>query len=61
MSFKLVVDRYGDGEIPVKELVEELMRDTQKADENKLPNICPRDWELNLSSIFVEVDTPLVS
>lgn len=59
MSFKLVVERYGEGEIPVKELVEELMRDTQKADEDKLPNICPRDWELNLSSIFVEVDTPL--
>ncbi|KAG6419940.1 hypothetical protein SASPL_116454 [Salvia splendens] len=58
-SFKVQVDRYGEGEIPVKELVEKLMRDTEKADENKLPNICPRDWEHNLSSIFVEVDTPL--
>ncbi|KAH6834915.1 transport/golgi organization-like protein [Perilla frutescens var. hirtella] len=58
-TFKLQLDRYGGGEIPVKELVEKLMRDTHRADENNLPNICPRDWELNLSSIFVEVDTPL--
>lgn len=37
------------------------MRDTVKADESKLPHICSLDWEFNLSSIFVEVDTPLVN
>lgn len=59
-NFKLHVDQYGEGEIPVKELVEKLMRDKEKADESELPNICPIEWEFNLSSIFVEVDTPLV-
>ncbi|PIN23323.1 hypothetical protein CDL12_03957 [Handroanthus impetiginosus] len=59
LNFKLQVDQYGEGEIPVKEMVEKLMRDRVKADENKLPNICPLEWELNFSSIFVEFDTPL--
>ncbi|KAL3830520.1 hypothetical protein ACJIZ3_019322 [Penstemon smallii] len=59
MSFKLQIEKYGEGEIPVKEMVEKLMRDREKADESKLPNICSIDWELSLSSIFVEVDTPL--
>jgi uncharacterized protein with NRDE domain len=45
----------------VKEMAEKLMRDTVKADESKLPRICSLDWEFNLSSIFVEVDTPLVN
>ncbi|KAL0432788.1 UNVERIFIED_CONTAM: hypothetical protein Slati_2613100 [Sesamum latifolium] len=58
-SFKLQLDQYGEGEIPVEEMVEKLMRDRVKADESKLPNICSPDWELDLSSIFVEVDTPL--
>ncbi|KAL8491505.1 hypothetical protein ACS0TY_023211 [Phlomoides rotata] len=58
-NFKLHVDQYGEGEIAVKELVEKLMRDKEKADESELPNICPLEWEFNLSSIFVEVDTPL--
>lgn len=54
------MSRYGKSEIPVKEMVEKLMRDKVKADESDLPQICALDWELNLSSIFVEVDTPLV-
>lgn len=60
-NFKLQVVRYGEEEIQVKETVEKLMTDTVKADEDKLPNICSPDWELGLSSIFVEVDTPLVN
>ncbi|KAI3459950.1 hypothetical protein Pfo_016613 [Paulownia fortunei] len=59
LNFKLQVKQYGEGEIMVKEMVEKLMRDTVKADESKLPNICSPDWEFSLSSIFVEVDTPL--
>lgn len=42
-------------------MIDKLMRDTVKADESKLPQICSLDWEFNLSSIFVEVDTPLVN
>lgn len=60
-NFKVHVDRYGEGEIPVKELVEKLMRDKEKAGKSELPNICPFEWEFSLSSIFVEVDTPLVN
>ncbi|KAH0759417.1 hypothetical protein KY290_022910 [Solanum tuberosum] len=48
-----------DEKICVKEMIEKLMRDTTKADKSKLPRICSTDWELELSSIFVEVDTPL--
>ncbi|KAJ6736531.1 SER/THR-RICH PROTEIN T10 IN DGCR REGION [Salix viminalis] len=35
------------------------MRDKVKADKSRLPGICSIDWEFNLSSIFVEIDTPL--
>ncbi|KAL3621542.1 hypothetical protein CASFOL_036454 [Castilleja foliolosa] len=58
-NFKQEVGQYGKGEIPVKEMVEKLMRDKVKADESELPKICSPDWEFGLSSIFVEVDTPL--
>jgi uncharacterized protein with NRDE domain len=59
LTFKAQLGKYGKGEIPIKEMVGRLMRDTVKADESKLPHICSLDWEFNLSSIFVEVDTPL--
>ncbi|GFP78965.1 transport and golgi organization 2 homolog [Phtheirospermum japonicum] len=59
LSFKQEVGQYSKGEIPVKEMVEKLMRDRVKADESELPKICSPDWEFGLSSIFVEVDTPL--
>lgn len=60
LNFNDLVGEYGEGEIPVNEMVEKLMRDRVKAEESKLPRICSPDWELSLSSIFVEVDTPLV-
>ncbi|WJX32663.1 hypothetical protein P8452_20961 [Trifolium repens] len=47
------------GEIHVKEVIKKLMKDRVKADKSMLPNICSLDWEFNLSSIFVEVETPL--
>ncbi|XP_050213623.1 uncharacterized protein LOC126665013 [Mercurialis annua] len=59
LNFKQQLEKYGDDEIPVEELLENLMRDTVRAEINRLPGICSRDWEYNLSSIFVEVDTPL--
>ncbi|XP_042510909.1 transport and Golgi organization 2 homolog [Macadamia integrifolia] len=58
-NFKQLFGKYGEGEVPVKEMVEELMTDTVKADESRLPHICSTEWELKLSSVFVEVDTPL--
>ncbi|KAL3372363.1 hypothetical protein AABB24_008760 [Solanum stoloniferum] len=61
LNFKKMLDVYeaNDEKICVKEMIEKLMRDTAKADKSKLPRICSTDWELELSSIFVEVDTPL--
>ncbi|KAJ4702294.1 transport and Golgi organization 2-like [Melia azedarach] len=59
LNFKQWLGKHGEGEITVKEMVEKLMRDSVKADKSRLPGICSLDWEFNLSSIFVEVDTPL--
>ncbi|KAJ4830969.1 hypothetical protein Tsubulata_049613 [Turnera subulata] len=59
LNFKEQLENYGKGEIPVKEMLQKLMRDTVKADMSKLPGICSPEWEFNLSSIFVEVLTPL--
>ncbi|KDP36783.1 hypothetical protein JCGZ_08074 [Jatropha curcas] len=59
VKFKEQLDKYGEGEIQVEEMVEKLMKDRVKAEKSKLPGICSLDWEYNLSSIFVEVDTPL--
>lgn len=61
LNFKQWLGKHGEGEITVKEMVEKLMRDSVKADKSRLPGICSLDWEFNLSSIFVEVDTPLVN
>lgn len=60
LKFKELLDEYGASEIAVKEVVEKLMKDTVKAEENRLPGICSLDWEYNQSSIFVDTDTPLV-
>ncbi|WVZ18318.1 hypothetical protein V8G54_005640 [Vigna mungo] len=59
LSFKEHVAKYGEGEIGVKEVIEKVMKDRVKADKSLLPRICSPDWEFNLSSIFVEVETPL--
>ncbi|CAN1315590.1 Transport and Golgi organization 2 homolog [Linum perenne] len=59
LGFKEQLLNYGEGEIPLKEIGKKLMRDRAKAEKNRLPGICSVDWEFGLSSIFVEVDTPL--
>lgn len=62
MNFKKMVNVRGESDeelFSYKEMVEKLMRDTTKPDETQLPHICSLDWEFSLSSIFVEVDTPL--
>lgn len=56
-----LLGRHGGEEIPEREMVEELMGDTVKADKDKLPNTgCDSEWEFELSSIFVDFDTKLV-
>lgn len=61
LNFREQLAKYGKGQIPVKEMVEKLMQDSVKADKSRLPGICSLDWEFDLSSVFVEVDTPLVN
>ncbi|KAL7207102.1 hypothetical protein ACSBR2_019740 [Camellia fascicularis] len=58
-SFKDQLAIYGDGEVCVKEMVEKLMRDTVKDDKSMLPHIYPVEREYQMSSIFVEEETPL--
>ncbi|KAK9109462.1 hypothetical protein Sjap_017522 [Stephania japonica] len=58
-NFIAALEEYGEDEIPMKEMVEELMTDAVKSDKSKLPNVCSPEWEMQLSSIFVEVDTAL--
>ncbi|KAJ7964554.1 Transport and Golgi organization 2-like protein [Quillaja saponaria] len=58
-NFKELLDQYGEGELPIKELVEKLMTNTIKDEECLLPKIYPPEQEYYLSSIFVEADFPL--
>lgn len=58
-NFKELLDKYGEGEIPTEEMVEKLMKNTIKDDEIVLPRIYPPEREHQLSSIFVDTDTPL--
>ncbi|XP_010918279.2 uncharacterized protein [Elaeis guineensis] len=59
-NFSELLKRHGEEEIPEKEMVEELMGDTVKADKDKLPNTgCDSEWEFGFSSIFVDLDTKL--
>ncbi|MBA0823225.1 hypothetical protein Goarm_019971, partial [Gossypium armourianum] len=57
-SIRQMMNKYGKNEVNVKEMIEKLMKDKVKADKSKLPGICALDMEFNLSSIFVEMDTP---
>nr|GMD43603.1 transport and Golgi organization 2 homolog [Ipomoea batatas] len=59
MNFKKMVGEKEEADLPLKEMVEKLMRDTTKPDHTLLPHICSLDWEFSLSSIFVQVHTPL--
>ncbi|CAJ2650362.1 unnamed protein product [Trifolium pratense] len=59
-SFKELIDEYGEGEFPIKEMVEKLMTNTIKDDEQcLLPGIRPPELEFPLSSIFVDIQLPL--
>ncbi|KAH7518254.1 hypothetical protein FEM48_Zijuj09G0152000 [Ziziphus jujuba var. spinosa] len=56
-NFKELVHKYGDGEFPIKEMVEKLMTDTTKDEESPLPHIYSPSREYYLSSIFVDEET----
>ncbi|CAN1781761.1 Transport and Golgi organization 2 homolog, partial [Linum perenne] len=58
LGFKEQLGKYGNGEIPLKEIAKKLMGDRSKAEKKRLPGIFSADWESALSSIFVEVNTP---
>ncbi|CAK9177920.1 unnamed protein product [Ilex paraguariensis] len=58
-SFEDLLNKYGEGEAPIKEMTGELMRNMIKDEESMLPAIYPPEWEYHLSSIFVEAETPL--
>ncbi|KAB5561671.1 hypothetical protein DKX38_006628 [Salix brachista] len=60
-GFKDFLEKYGEAELPTEEMVEILMTSTIKDDESTLPGIYPSEREHQLSSIFVETDTPLAS
>ncbi|KAJ0969070.1 hypothetical protein J5N97_021947 [Dioscorea zingiberensis] len=47
-----------EGEVHQKEMIEKLMQDTTKADRDRLPYTgCDVEWELELSSIFIDINT----
>lgn len=58
-SFKELLDKHGEKELPMKEMAEKLMMDTVKDDESMLPHIFPPEREYHLSSIFIDTDTPI--
>ncbi|KAF4373977.1 hypothetical protein F8388_007883, partial [Cannabis sativa] len=58
-NLKELLNTYNDGELPPKEIVEKLMTNTIKDDYSLLPGLYPREKEYHLSSIFVDVVSPL--
>lgn len=59
-SFRDVLYEHREGEVPIKETVQKLMMDTVKVEDEKLlPHIYPPQWEYQLSSIFIDTDSPL--
>ncbi|KAK1559799.1 hypothetical protein Q3G72_018409 [Acer saccharum] len=58
-NYRELLDEYGENELPMEEMIEKLMRNTTKDDESSLPGIFPPEREYNLSSIFIDTETPL--
>ncbi|XP_023746668.1 uncharacterized protein LOC111894802 [Lactuca sativa] len=57
-GFKDVLNEYGEGEIPITELIDKLMRNTVKDDISMLPGIYGPEFEYELSSVFVNPVSP---
>jgi len=53
-GFRNLLDEYGEGEIPITEMIDKLMRNTEKDDISMLPRIYNPEFEYELSSIFVK-------
>lgn len=58
-GFQDLLALYADREVPVDVMVENLMTNTVKDDLSVLPNIYPPEREYHLSSIFIDMETPL--
>lgn len=58
-NFKELIDEYGEGEFPIKEMVEKLMTNTIKDEASVLPGIRTPELEHLLSSIYVDIQHPL--
>nr|XP_043625341.1 uncharacterized protein LOC122596776 isoform X2 [Erigeron canadensis] len=54
-GFKDLLNQYGEGEIPINEMVDKLMGNTVKDDLNMLPRIYSPEFEYQLSSVFVDI------
>lgn len=52
--FRDLLEKYGEGEIPINEMVDKLMRNTVKHDISLLPKIYASEFEYQLSSVFVD-------
>lgn len=59
--FSNLLNIYVNGECTIREFAEKLMKNTVKDDERMLPSIFPPEWEYQLSSIYVEAETPKVN
>lgn len=54
-NFEDILNKSGEAEVSVEEITEKLMKDTTKDDDpGKLPQIYPREFEYQLSSIFID-------
>ncbi|KAJ4715838.1 transport and Golgi organization 2-like [Melia azedarach] len=59
-NFKELMKTYSEGEFPMKEMVDKLMMDTTKVnDESLLPHIYSPATEYSFSSIFIDTERPL--
>lgn len=56
--FTNFLNMYGNNECHVGKMSEEIMRDTVKDEKGLLPSIYPPEWEYQLSSIYVDIETP---
>ncbi|KAK1373746.1 Ser/Thr-rich T10 in DGCR region [Heracleum sosnowskyi] len=56
--FTNFLNMYANDECPIGEMSEKIMRDTIKDEKEMLPGIFPPEWEHQLSSIYVDIETP---
>ncbi|XP_071717015.1 uncharacterized protein [Rutidosis leptorrhynchoides] len=57
-GFRDLLNQYGEGEIPINEMVDKLMRNTIKDEVSMLPQIYSPEFEYQLSSVFVDIVSP---